>query len=82
MTCVPMVSFSVPRESDREIRCRRIFSSFVQKALTTKLGRDGQKHHGSTYYYGADDNLFFCKATIFEWVHIQDILQVYEEASG
>jgi hypothetical protein len=34
------------------------------------------------HLFFADDSLLFCKATIFQWLHIQDILQLYEEASG
>jgi hypothetical protein len=34
------------------------------------------------HLFFADDSLLFCKATIFEWVCVQEILQLYEEASG
>lgn len=30
----------------------------------------------------ADDSVLFCRATIFEWLKIQGILQLYEQASG
>lgn len=30
----------------------------------------------------ADDCLLFCKASLFEWLHLQDILLLYEQASG
>ena len=29
-----------------------------------------------------DDNILFCRATIFEWIHIQEVLEVYEMALG
>lgn len=34
------------------------------------------------HLFVADDSLLFCKASIPEWVKIQDILKVYENASG
>ncbi|XP_059458269.1 uncharacterized protein LOC132187853 [Corylus avellana] len=30
----------------------------------------------------ADDSLLFCRASILEWARIQDVLEVYEKASG
>lgn len=30
----------------------------------------------------ADDSLLFCKANVVEWVQIQELLQIYEKASG
>ena len=34
------------------------------------------------FFFFADDNLLFCKANIFEWSHIQGLLNTYEKASG
>lgn len=34
------------------------------------------------HLFFADDSLLFCKASIFEWMRIQEVLQVYEKTSG
>lgn len=34
------------------------------------------------HLFFANDSLLFCKTNIFEWLHIQEILDTYEKASG
>jgi hypothetical protein len=34
------------------------------------------------HMFFADDSLLFCSATIFEWIHLQEILEMYEHAFG
>ena len=35
-----------------------------------------------THLFFADDNLLFCRASVQECMHIQDLLSTYEDASG
>jgi hypothetical protein len=35
-----------------------------------------------SHLFFVDDCLLFCKANLFQWLRIQEILQLYEHASG
>ena len=34
------------------------------------------------HLFFADDSLLFCRAIVMEWAHVQEILEIYEGASG
>jgi hypothetical protein len=35
-----------------------------------------------SHLFFANDYLLFCKANLFEWLRLQEVLQIYEQASG
>jgi hypothetical protein len=43
------------------------------------IARGGTKIN---HLFFTDDNLLFCRASILEWVRIQEVLEIYERASG
>jgi hypothetical protein len=67
------------------ILCAKGLSSFLQKAEMDRqitglpITRGGMRVN---HLFFADDSLLFCKANIFEWVRIQQILETYEKALG
>jgi hypothetical protein len=67
------------------IMCAEGLSSLLYKAEREKritrfpIVRGGLRLN---HLFFADDSLLFCKANIPEWVQIQDILAIYEQASG
>lgn len=59
-------------------------------ALLTKADRENQikrikisqSSQPLNHLFFADDSILFCRASIFEWQHIQSILETYEIATG
>jgi hypothetical protein len=67
------------------IMCAEGLSSLLQKAESERwitglpITRGGMRLN---HLFFADDSLLFCKANIFEWLRIQQVLEIYENASG
>jgi hypothetical protein len=67
------------------ILCAEGLSSLLHKAERDRritglpIVRGGMRLN---HLFFADDSLLFCKANIPEWINVQDILAIYERASG
>jgi hypothetical protein len=67
------------------ILCAEGLSTLLHKAeeegkiTGLPIARGGTKIN---HLFFADDSLLFCRATIAEWAHIQEILEKYKKASG
>jgi hypothetical protein len=67
------------------ILCAEGLSSLLQHAERNRLITGLPIVRGGlrlNHLFFADDSLLFCKANFNEWTNIQDILSVYEKASG
>jgi hypothetical protein len=67
------------------ILCAEGLSSLLFKAENDLLITGLPVRRGGiriNHLFFADDSLLFCKSNIFEWMQIQEILDVYERASG
>jgi hypothetical protein len=67
------------------ILCAEGLSNLLLKAERNKRITGLPITRGGTrlnHLFFADDSLLFCRASIFEWIHIQESLEVYERASG
>jgi hypothetical protein len=67
------------------ILCAEGLSNLLLKAARDKWITGLPITRGGTrlnHLFFADDSLLFCRASIFEWIHIQESLEVYERASG
>ena len=66
------------------ILCAEGLSALLHQAVADKWIMGFPVTRGGTrlsHLFFADDSLLFCKASIFEWARIQQILQIYEMAS-
>jgi hypothetical protein len=66
------------------ILCAEGLSNLLYKAKLHKRITGLPVTRGGTrlnHLFFADDSLLFCRATIFEWIHIQEVLEIYEMAS-
>jgi ribonuclease HI len=67
------------------ILCAEGLSSLLQTAEANGYISGLPITRGGTrlnHLFFADDSLLFCKANTLEWLHIQQILEMYEKASG
>jgi hypothetical protein len=67
------------------ILCAEGLSALLHRAASERWITGFPITRGGTrlsHLFFADDSLLFCKASIFEWAKIQQILHIYEMASG